>query len=117
MEKAFEPVRHSLSLSLLSRTLVSDAWLPFVGEREQGYDPAIDLTTTKTRRTHLHRRSSDAEGDDKGEEGHIVREEQEIVDRIVRGEESGSYFMLMGSKVRSFSSLTFFFPLLFKALT
>lgn len=83
----------------------------------QGYDPAIDLTTTKTRRTHLHRRSNDTEGDDKGEEGHIVREEQEIVDRIVRGEESGSYFMLMGSKARFFSSLTIFSPLLFKALT
>lgn len=64
----------------------------------QGYDPALDLSTNRTRRSRLHQaRGVYAKGED--DEGHIVREEQEIVDRIVRGEEVGGYYVLMGSKV------------------
>jgi hypothetical protein len=59
---------------------------------EAGYDPAIDLSNASRHRQH---RPLDPEE----EEGHIVREEQKMVDRIVRGEEVGSYYLVIGSKV------------------
>lgn len=57
-----------------------------------GYDPALDLGHNARKR----RQNQD------GEEGegsmHLVRDEQKVVDAILRGEESGKYWLLMGSK-------------------
>ena len=59
---------------------------------EAGYDPALDLSNASR---HRQRRPENPDE----EEGHIVRDEQIIVDRIVRGEEVGSYYLVIGSKV------------------
>ena len=55
-----------------------------------GYDPALEVAIQAKKRY----------GEDDHKELHLRRKEQDIVDRIVSGEEVGRYFMLIGSKVR-----------------
>jgi hypothetical protein len=60
-------------------------------------DPALELGTLK------HRKKPSSESSITSTEEHnehIRRKEQPFVDRIVRGEEAGSYFLMVGSKVR-----------------
>lgn len=64
---------------------------------EAGYDPALDLSNASRHRQRRPSEDLHLEQDD--EEGHIVRDEQKTVDRIVRGEEVGSYYLIIGSKV------------------
>jgi ABC-type molybdenum transport system ATPase subunit/photorepair protein PhrA len=57
-----------------------------------GYDPALDLGHNS------HQRRKNANGETEEGSMHLVREEQKVVDAILRGEESGKYWLLMGSK-------------------
>jgi len=67
-----------------------------------GYDPALELA-----KVHTPRRSdSDGEAmDDDAFDDHgpwtenLRRKEQDAIDHIVHGDESGHYFMLLGPKV------------------
>ncbi|KAG6861119.1 hypothetical protein C0995_003848 [Termitomyces sp. Mi166 len=66
-----------------------------------GYDPALELATQQTKRLP-------SKDDAKGELGEFVddapwtenmrRKEQDAIDRIVQGQESGHYFVLLGPK-------------------
>ena len=62
---------------------------------EPGYDPALEIAS--------HAKSASAHHSIYDEDGaeHLRRCEQELVDRIVAGEEKGHYYMLLGPKVRS----------------
>lgn len=62
---------------------------------EAGYDPALDLSNA-SRRRQLY-----SVGAREEEEGHILRDEQAAVDSIIRGEEQGNYFLIIGPKVRT----------------
>lgn len=77
-----------------------------------GYDPALELAQ------HSNRKAEDAgaaELDELDEltfdglgagqltaSGHLRRREQDWIDRIVHGAETGHYYVLLGPKVRSF---------------
>lgn len=74
---------------------------------EAGYDPALELAThlkrkiTKEEEAVLH---DLLETDISGPwTQHLRRKEQDIVDQIVHGAETGHYYMFLGAKVRSFS--------------
>ncbi|KAL7413580.1 hypothetical protein BDY24DRAFT_406961 [Mrakia frigida] len=62
---------------------------------EAGYDPALDLSNA-SRRRQLH--SVGTALSEEGEDVHLVRDEQAAVDRIIRGEEQGNYYLIIGSK-------------------
>ena len=60
-----------------------------------GYDPALELAK------HAHGgKGIEDGGSEEVDMAHMRREEQEQVDRIIKGEEAGHYFLLMGPKVR-----------------
>lgn len=78
---------------------------------EAGYDPVLELGKYQQRKkkTALPEldpadpaggATSNDEDPEEDEEipTHILRKEQPIVDRIVRGEETGSYWLIIGSK-------------------
>jgi hypothetical protein len=81
---------------------------------EAGYDPVLELGKYHQRKKKAALpeldpsdpagglTSRDDENDDDEEEeeipNHILRSEQALVDRIVRGEETGSYWLIIGSK-------------------
>jgi hypothetical protein len=56
---------------------------------EEGYDPALEIAAHAERRSQAGHPTV----------SHLRRKEQDIVDRIVGGEETGHYYMLLGSKV------------------
>ena len=64
---------------------------------EAGYDPALELARFHT--------GEMAASEDSEFEGHVPwtehlrRKEQDVMDRIIQGEEPGRYFMLLGPKV------------------
>lgn len=63
---------------------------------QAGYDPALELAKPYT---------SSSEPIFTGDEpwtNDVRRKEQDFIDRIIHGEESGHYFMFLGPKVRSF---------------
>ncbi|KIY64990.1 hypothetical protein CYLTODRAFT_380101 [Cylindrobasidium torrendii FP15055 ss-10] len=68
-----------------------------------GYDPALELATHQKRPEHKPGHT-DSDIEDlllNGEEPwteHLRRKEQDVVDRIIRGEEPGHYFVLLGPK-------------------
>jgi len=59
-----------------------------------GYDPALELAV------HAKKSSEDRQMADTTEElaNHMRRKEQDIIDRIIHGDESGHYFMVLGCK-------------------
>ncbi|KAI5121443.1 hypothetical protein M0805_009552, partial [Coniferiporia weirii] len=57
---------------------------------DAGYDPALDVAT--------HSKNGDALDDQDHETKHLRRREQDLVDRIISGQEKGHYWMLLGSK-------------------
>ena len=72
---------------------------------EPGYDPALELA-----RQHTTKKMDYDENGEKMEEevaledpwtSAMRRKEQDLVDRIIQGEESGHYFVLLGPKVRN----------------
>lgn len=78
-----------------------------------GYDPALEIGKLRQHKHHMrHVHHKDEDGNDivqevdvvDGEEEepvptHIKRHEQALVDRIVKGEEVGSYWLMIGAKV------------------
>ena len=80
---------------------------------EAGYDPALELAThvVKARnwveekgqqRQDLELEMGDPEletGDPEPWTHHLRRKEQDFIDLIVKGEESGPYYVLLGAKV------------------
>ena len=55
---------------------------------EPGYDPALEIAS--------HANASSVPGVD---EEHLRRKEQDLVDRIISGQEKGHYYLLLGQKV------------------
>ena len=60
-----------------------------------GYDPALEVAKRAKSRLD-HEESSDIVDH---ELAHLRRKEQDLIDRIVSGEETGHYWMLLGPKV------------------
>lgn len=74
-----------------------------------GYDPALELAThsAKTRhrkeREQQERERPDLELEIQDAEPwteHLRRKEQDVIDLIVKGEEVGHYYVLLGAKVK-----------------
>lgn len=58
---------------------------------DPGYDPALEIAS--------HAKASHTSSETEQEVEHLRRQEQDLVDRIIAGEEKGHYYMLLGSKV------------------
>jgi hypothetical protein len=75
------------------------------GAFDAGYDPALELATHAKRKAEEHTakaKSSLEELDSDLSEPwteHLRRKEQDIIDQIVRGAETGHYYVLLGAKV------------------
>jgi len=68
-----------------------------------GYDPALEVGKLHHRKHSKHHAESVfehemQEGEDELPHPEFVRKEQELVDAIVRGENVGNYWILMGAK-------------------
>lgn len=66
---------------------------------QAGYDPALELATNHTANHSLDLIFT---GDEPWTHD-IRRKEQDVIDRIIHGEESGHYFMFLGPKVGAFT--------------
>jgi len=67
-----------------------------------GYDPALELVTHSARMRHLGVQDLELEVEDSELwTEHLRRKEQDVIDLIVGGEETGHYFVLLGAKVAS----------------
>ena len=64
-----------------------------------GYDPALELVKTSKRLSEAASNEEGLEWDLDWTE-HLRRDEQDLIDRIVHGNELGHYFILLGPKVR-----------------
>lgn len=64
-----------------------------------GYDPALELAN----HGRMGKGIEDGYISETAVENHMRRREQDLVDRIIQGEEPGHYFFLMGPKVRFFA--------------
>lgn len=78
-----------------------------------GYDPALELAThsAKARRRkeqeQQERERPDLELEIQDAEPwteHLRRKEQDVIDLIVKGEEAGHYYVLLGAKVKQYPS-------------
>ncbi|RPD57753.1 hypothetical protein L226DRAFT_467874 [Lentinus tigrinus ALCF2SS1-7] len=71
---------------------------------EAGYDPALELAKQSTGKRGKAFTSSTEEDEELGWDldgpwtQHLRRSEQDLIDRIIRGEEIGHYFVLLGPK-------------------
>ncbi|KAG5647094.1 hypothetical protein DXG03_001464 [Asterophora parasitica] len=64
-----------------------------------GYDPALELATHQTKRAQAEGEVADVEPEDELPwTEKLRRREQDKIDRIVQGQESGHYFVLLGPK-------------------
>jgi hypothetical protein len=74
---------------------IEDAFAP-------GYDPALELAKMHTmKKAPIDDSAKDPLfGEDIPWTENLRRKEQDVIDHIVHGEESGHYFMLLGPKVR-----------------
>jgi hypothetical protein len=63
---------------------------------EPGYDPALELA-----KSHTKRNEEPAYDADEPWTEYLRRKEQDQIDDIVKGNEPGHYFLLLGPKVRS----------------
>ena len=77
---------------------------------EAGYDPALELATHSAKtynraiQCQQERERPDLELEIQDSEpwsGYLRRKEQDFIDLIVKGEEAGHYYVLLGSKVGS----------------
>ena len=73
-----------------------------------GYDPALELATHSAKAHHRTKQSqqeqerADLELEIQDTEPwteHLRRKEQDVIDLIVKGEEAGHYYVLLGAKV------------------
>jgi hypothetical protein len=64
-----------------------------------GYDPALELATHQIRKATAEGLGSEFDFDIAPWTENLRRKEQDWIDRIVQGAESGHYFMLLGPKV------------------
>ena len=69
-----------------------------------GYDPVLEIATHSATMRHLEeqRERSDLELEIEDSEPwteHLRRKEQDVIDLIVKGEEAGHYYVLLGAKV------------------
>jgi len=71
-----------------------------------GYDPALELAShsakTRHREEQKQQERPDLELEIEDSEPwteHLRRKEQDVIDLIVRGEEAGHYYVLLGAKV------------------
>ena len=71
-----------------------------------GYDPALELATHSAKMQHRakqgQRERPDLELEIEDSEPwtqHLRRKEQDVIDLIVKGEEAGHYYVLLGAKV------------------
>jgi len=76
-----------------------------------GYDPVLEIATHSATMRHLEeqRERSDLELEIEDSEPwteHLRRKEQDVIDLIVKGEEAGHYYVLLGAKVASYPSPT-----------
>ncbi|KAG9221165.1 hypothetical protein CCMSSC00406_0007339 [Pleurotus cornucopiae] len=66
-----------------------------------GYDPALELANASkkghTQHTHEPESCDDPDADIPWTE-HLRRKEQDLIDRMIKGEEAGHYFILLGPK-------------------
>jgi hypothetical protein len=71
-----------------------------------GYDPALELAVHAGHSSNGNRHMTDVADETNVGHGpwtvHLRRKEQDIVDRIIHGDESGHYFMILGCKVLLF---------------
>ena len=74
-----------------------------------GYDPALELAvhSAKSRRgAEKDRKRPDLEleiGDPEPWTQYLRRKEQDVIDLIVKGEETGHYYVLLGAKVKRYA--------------
>lgn len=82
---------------------------------EAGYDPALELATHSAKAFHRVKQSQqererpDLELEIQDSEPwteHLRRKEQDVIDLIVKGEEVGHYYVLLGAKVSSIPRLS-----------
>ena len=79
-----------------------------------GYDPALELATHSAKIRHRAEQEQQ-ERPDLGLEiedsepwtQHLRRKEQDVIDMIVKGEEPGHYYVLLGAKVTWYPSLVY----------
>jgi len=76
-----------------------------------GYDPALELATHSAKTRHRagqgEQERPDLELEIEDSEPwteHLRRKEQDVIDLIVKGEEVGHYYVLLGAKVASYPS-------------
>ena len=77
-----------------------------------GYDPALELATHSAKARHRAAKEEQERPDLELEiedsepwTEHLRRKEQDVIDSIVKGEEVGHYYVLLGAKVASYPSL------------
>jgi hypothetical protein len=70
-----------------------------------GYDPALELATHSSKKQQVAEHELDELAFDKRQQDtisdHTRRREQDWIDRIVHGAETGHYYILLGPKVLS----------------
>jgi hypothetical protein len=84
---------------------------------EAGYDPALVLAT-RTKKTPAQEKALHEALDIDSSEPwtqHVRRKEQDVIDQIVHGNESGHYYIILGAKVRARSEPDFSQLKLFRA--
>ena len=71
-----------------------------------GYDPALELATHSAKARHRAEQEQQEKPDLELEiedsepwTQHLRRKEQDVIDLIVKGEEAGHYYVLLGAKV------------------
>lgn len=81
---------------------------------EAGYDPALELATHSAKTRHRKEQEQDERErpdleleiqDAEPWTEHLRRKEQDVIDPIVKGEEVGHYYVLLGPKVKCYPSL------------
>jgi hypothetical protein len=91
-------IRYSPSKLNFSKLVISQIEQAFQG----GYDPALELAKQGGQKRHM------TDAIDEGDVGngtltvHLRRMEQDILDRIIHGDETGHYYMILGCKVSLF---------------
>ena len=85
----------------LSYSTTADPYIQIEHAFAPGYDPALELAThhKKTNNSTVSAAIEDLELEDGPWTEHLRRKEQDILDRIIHGAETGHYFMLLGCKV------------------
>jgi len=64
-----------------------------------GYDPVLELVTHSTKMQRLAEQKNKERGDSEPWTQHLRRKDQDIIDPIVKGVETGRYYVLLSAKV------------------